>query len=98
MNEQENKSYWLEEGEELGDNRGKEWSAIGNGGLAAIAFMPDVYGMHIHTFESSQLEGLYVRDLPYWNAVNGKLYKQGQNVEHWDAFHRKDGIWKVLDK
>ena len=31
------KSYWLEEGEEVGDGRADEGSAIGDGGQAAIS-------------------------------------------------------------
>ena len=47
----------------MGDGRAEGSSAIGDGGQAAISLMPDVDGMHIHIFESSQLEGLYVGDL-----------------------------------
>ena len=34
-------------------------------GQAAITLMPDVDGMHVHIFENSQLEGLYLGDLLY---------------------------------
>ena len=51
------KSYWLEEGEEVGDCRAEGSSAIGDGGQAAISLTPDVGEMHICIFESSQLEG-----------------------------------------
>lgn len=36
------RSYWLEEGEEVGDGRAKGLLAIGGGGQAVISFMPDV--------------------------------------------------------
>ena len=39
--------------------------AVGDGGQAAISLMPDIDGMHVCIFESSQLEGLYVEDLLY---------------------------------
>lgn len=45
------------------DGRVKGSSAIGGGGQATVSLMPDVDGMHICTFESSQLEGSYVGDL-----------------------------------
>ena len=61
MNRQE--SYWLEEGEEVGDGRVEGSSAIGDGGQAAISLTPDVDGTHVHIFESSQLVGSYVGDL-----------------------------------
>ena len=35
------KSYWLEEGVEIGDGKIEGLSAIGGGGQAAISFMPD---------------------------------------------------------
>ena len=38
------KSYWLEEGEEVGDGRAEGLSAIGDGGQAAISLTPDVDG------------------------------------------------------
>ena len=31
--------------------------------------MPDIDEMHVHIFESSQLEGSYVGDLPYVSSV-----------------------------
>ena len=31
--------------------------------------MPDIDEMHVHIFESSQLEGSYVGDLPYMFSV-----------------------------
>ena len=39
------------------------WSATGDRQKATISLMPDVDGIHVHIFESSQLEGLYVEDL-----------------------------------
>ena len=59
------KSYWLEEGEEVGDGRAEGWSAIEDRGQAAISLTPDVDGTHIWIFENSQLEGSYVGDLLY---------------------------------
>ena len=38
------KSYWLEEGEEVGDGRAEGSSAIGDGGQAAISLMADTVG------------------------------------------------------
>ena len=49
----------------MGDGRAEGSSAIGDGRLAAISLMPDVDGTHVHIFESSQPEGLYVGDLLY---------------------------------
>ena len=40
-------------------------STIGDGGQDAVSLMPDVGGMHVHMFESSQLEDSHVRDLLY---------------------------------
>ena len=57
------KSYWLEEGEEVGDARTEASSAIRDRGQAAISLMPDFDGMHIHIFESLKLEGSHVGDL-----------------------------------
>ena len=59
------KSYWLKEGEELGDGRAEGSSAIVDGGHAAISLMPDIDGMHAQMFESLQLESQYVGDLLY---------------------------------
>ena len=47
----------------MGDGTADGLSAIG--GRAVISLMPDVDGTHVRTFESSQLEGLYVGDLLY---------------------------------
>ena len=38
------KSYWLEEGDELGDGRVEGPSEIGDEGKAAISLMPDIDG------------------------------------------------------
>ena len=35
------KSYWLQEGEEVGDSRAEGSSAIGDGGQAGISLKPD---------------------------------------------------------
>ena len=43
-----------------GDGRAEESSATGDGGQAAVSLTPDLC-----TFESLQLEGLYVGDLLY---------------------------------
>ena len=40
-----------------------EGSTIGDGGQATVSLTAD--GMHICTFESSQLEGMYVGDLHF---------------------------------
>ena len=50
----------------MGDGRAEGSSAIGDGGQAALSLMPDVDGTHIRIFESSQLEGSYIRDLLYF--------------------------------
>ena len=63
------KSYRLEEGVEMGDGKIEGLSAIGGGGQAVIPLTPDIDGMHVHIFESSQLEGSYVRDLLYLTFV-----------------------------
>ena len=47
----------------MGDGRAEGLSAIGDEGQASISLTPDVDGMHVYIFESSQLEGLYVGDL-----------------------------------
>ena len=57
------KSYWLEEGEELGDGRAEGSSEIGDGGQVTISLPPDIDDTHFHIFESLQLEGLHVGDL-----------------------------------
>ena len=49
----------------MGDGRAEGSSAIGDGGQAAVSLMPDVSGTHVRIFESSQVEGSYVGDLPY---------------------------------
>lgn len=46
----------------MGDGRAEELLAIGDRGEATV-FMPDVNRLHIHSFEISQLKGLYVGDL-----------------------------------
>jgi len=55
----------VEEGEEVGGGRAEGSSAIrdrGNG----ISLMPDVDATHVHIFESSRLESLYVGDSLGW--------------------------------
>ena len=47
----------------MGDGRAEGSSAIADGGQAAISLTPDVDGMHVCIFESSQLEGSCVGDL-----------------------------------
>ena len=56
----------LEEGEDMRDGRAEELSAIGDGGPAVISLTPDADGLHIRSFESSQLEGSRVG---YCNTV-----------------------------
>ena len=55
----------IREGEEAGDGRAEGSSAIGDGGQAAMSFMPDVDGTHLCIFQSVQLEGSYRGDLLY---------------------------------
>ena len=52
----------------MGDGRA-EGSSATDGGQPAISLLPDGDGMHICIFESSQLEGSYVGDLPYVSSV-----------------------------
>ena len=40
----------------MGDGRAEGWSAIGDGGQAAISLMPDVDGKHLCILESSHLK------------------------------------------
>ena len=47
----------------MGDGRAEGSAAEGDQGQAAISLTPDADGMHIHIFETSQLEGSYVGDL-----------------------------------
>ena len=68
----EKKSYWLKEGDEMGDGRAEGLAAIGYGGKAVISLKPNVDETHVHIFESSQLESSYYyciinmqRDLMY---------------------------------
>ena len=54
----------------MGDGKAEGWSAIGGGGQAVIPLTPDIDGMHVRIFESSQLEGsIYVGDLLYLTFV-----------------------------
>ena len=56
-------SYWLEEGEQVGDSRAKDSSVIGDIEQTAIFLMPEAGKMHILIFECRQLEGSYVGEL-----------------------------------
>ena len=56
----------MEEGEELGDSRAEESSAIGDGGQAEISFMPEADGMHSCIFESLQIVGLCIGNLLHY--------------------------------
>ena len=50
-------------GEEgMGDDGAEGSSATADGGRAAVSPTPDADGKQMRTFESSQLEGLYVGD------------------------------------
>ena len=49
----------------MGDGRAEGWSAIGDGGQSQISLMAGADGTHLHIFESSQLDGLYVGELLY---------------------------------
>ena len=49
----------------MGDGRADGWSAIGDGGQSQISLMAGADGTHLHIFESSQLDGLYVGELLY---------------------------------
>lgn len=42
------KSFWLEEGVEIGDGKIEGLSAIGGGGQAVISFMPDA-SLKVHS-------------------------------------------------
>ena len=52
------KSYWLEEGEEMGDGRAEGSSAIGDRGQAAISLTPAIDGTHVRISESSHVGDL----------------------------------------
>ena len=45
------------------NGRAEGLSAIGDRGQTAVLLMPDIFGMLIYIFESSQLEGSYIGDL-----------------------------------
>ena len=49
----------------MGDGRAEGSSAMGDGGQAAVSITPDVEGMHVCIFDSSQLEDLYAGDFLY---------------------------------
>ena len=55
----------MEWGEEVGDGRAEESSAIGDGEQAAMLVTPDVNGLSVHIFESLQLEDSDLGDLLY---------------------------------
>ena len=58
------KSYWLEEGEEVGDGRAEWSSAIGDGGQAATSLTPDVDG----TGSGSLLDSMLSTRLKKWSS------------------------------
>ena len=63
----------------MGDGRAEGSSAIGDRGQDAISLMPDDDGtLHVHIFESSQLEGSYVGGLLYMPI---KIIKKKQRKE-----------------
>ena len=49
----------------MGDGRVEGSSTVGDGGQATVSLMPDIDGMHVHMFESSQLEDFHVGGLVY---------------------------------
>ena len=55
--------------EKVGNGGAEGSSPIGDGGQAAISFMPDVDGTHVRIFERLRLEGSYVRDLLWFIAL-----------------------------
>ena len=79
----------------MGDGRAEGLSAIGDGRKAAISLTPNIVGIHIHIFESSQFEGLYVGYL---------LYHEILSYSNWDSyvtssFLRKESLYIVhLDR
>ena len=52
------KSYWVEEGEEVGDSRAEGLLAVGDGGQAAISLMPDTDGTDSGSLRDSILSSL----------------------------------------
>ena len=62
----------------MGDGRAEGSSATGDRGQAAISLMPDIDGMHVHIFESSQLEGSYAGDLLYLKRKNNPQCIRGK--------------------
>ena len=49
------KSYWLEEGDKVGNDRAEGSWATGDGEQAAVSLKYDADGMYVHIFESLQL-------------------------------------------
>ena len=49
----------------MGDGRAEGSSTIGDGGQSQISLMAGADGTHLHIFENSQLDGLYVGELLY---------------------------------
>ena len=64
----------------MGDSRTEGSSGIGDGGQAAISLTPDIYGMHVHILESSQLEVSYVRELLYSRCVPGGCWSGARSL------------------
>ena len=58
------KSYQLEEGEEVGDGGAEPLSATGDGGQTAISFMPDIDG----TGSGSLLDSILSTLLQKWSS------------------------------
>ena len=79
----------MEKGEEVGDGRAEGSSAIGDGGQAAISLMPDIDGMHVCIFESSQFEGSCVKDLGF--ACDSAL-------KNLPAMQEDSGLFPELEK
>ena len=48
---------------EVEDSRDEGSSEIGDGGQVTVSRIPDVPGMHVYIFKTSQPEGSYVGDL-----------------------------------
>ena len=72
------KSYWLEEGEEVGDGRAEGSLAVGDGGRATISLMPDGTG------GASWLG--YIYPLIQWWLGHSSFFSLWMTRQHWIAF------------
>ena len=67
------KSYWQEEGDEVGDGRAEGLSAIGDGGQGAISHMPDVDGTHVHIWKFTTWRFVCRGLTVWWNDYHNEF-------------------------